>query len=386
MSRGLRGGKNIMNTLNTATGVVRPRRNFRFEQRPKKRAAIVHWRLPLAAGPRFARALRTLLAGWGFIPTATVNAMTRPRSCRGGVALYATLLALMLRAPTCLFASSAVSESSIDSGGLRTSSANYTMDNSIGGIDGISGASADTAKNGYIGQLTEVVSVTVTSTPDSVGSGSTSQLSATATLDDSTVSSLSGSDVAWSSPNEPYPVASISGSGVLTPADVYYVQPAAVDAVVDGYYLGASNATMVALYAPDSIGDGIPDWWRNLYFGAATPTNSEDCATCDADGTGQNNYFKFVAGLNPTNPASVFVLKVAPVAGQPTQKALTYNPIVVGFGQTYTVQYRTNLTGGATFATLTTTSALSTNGGTVSLNDTQATQTQKFYRVNISLP
>jgi hypothetical protein len=59
---------------------------------------------------------------------------------------------------------------------------------------------------------------------------------------------------------------------------------------------------------------------------------------------------------------------------------------VVGFGQTYTVQYRTNLTGGATFATLTTTSALSTNGGTVSLNDTQATQTQKFYRVNISLP
>jgi hypothetical protein len=166
---------------------------------------------------------------------------------------------------------------------------------------------------------------------------------------------------------------------------VYYVSPAAVEAVVDGYYLGASNTTMVALYAPDSIGDGIPDWWRNLYFGAATPTNSSDCATCDFDGTGQNNFFKFVAGLNPTNPSSVFVLSIAPVAGQPTEKALAYNPILVGYGQTYTVQYATNLAG-AVYAPLTTTSVLMTNGNQVSLNDTQATQTQKFYRVNISLP
>ena len=93
-----------------------------------------------------------------------------------------------------------------------------------------------------------------------------------------------------------------------------------------------------------------------------------------------------MAGLNPTNPASVFALKIAPVTGQPTQKALMYNPILVGFGQTYTVQFRTNLTGGATYANLTTTSVLTTNGSQVSLNDVGATQTQKFYRVNISLP
>jgi hypothetical protein len=294
------------------------------------------------------------------------------------------ILPLVLVSTT--FASSTVTTSTIDGGGLRASSANYTMDNSIGGIGGISRASADTAKDGYIGQLTEVVSVTVTSEPNSVGVGGTSQLSGTATLDDSTVASLSGSDVAWSSPNEPYPVASISGSGVLSPADVYQVQPAVVDGVIDGYYLGASNNTTVAVYAPDSIGDGIADWWRQEYFGAATPTNEYDCATCDADGTGQDNLFKFVAGLNPTNPASVFALKIAPVTGQPTQKALTYNPILVGFGQTYTVQFRTNLTGGTAYANLTTTSAMSTNGNQVSLNDTQATQTQKFYRVNISLP
>ena len=125
----------------------------------------------------------------------------------------------------------------------------------------------------------------------------------------------------------------------------------------------------------------------NAYdVGAAAPANSSNCATCDADGTEQNNYFKFLAGLDPTNPLSVFVLTVAPVAGQPTQKALTYSPILIGFGQTYTVQFSTNLTGGAAYATLTTIGAMTTNGSQVSLNDTQATQTQKFYRVNISVP
>jgi hypothetical protein len=93
-----------------------------------------------------------------------------------------------------------------------------------------------------------------------------------------------------------------------------------------------------------------------------------------------------VAGLNPTNPSSVFVLMISPVVGQPGQKMLTYNPILVGSGQVYTVQLRTNLMGGATYATLTTTSLLTTNGNQVSVNDTQATQTQKFYRIDISLP
>lgn len=286
------------------------------------------------------------------------------------------------------FATSVISTSSIDGGGMRTSSANYTVDNSIGGIGGISSASADTTKNGYIGQLTEVVGVVVTAQPNPVGVGSTTLLSGTATLDDSTVASLSGSDIAWSSPNEPYPVASISGGGVLSPADVYAVTPAFVPAIVDGYYLGATSNMTLEVFAPDSIGDSIPDWWRQAYLNVATPTNSHDCATCDADGTGQDNLFKFVAGLNPTNPASMFVLKVAPVAGQPTQKTLTYNPILIGFGQTYTVQYRTNLTGGAAYATLTTTSALTTNvpQAQVAVTDLGATQTQKFYRVNISLP
>lgn len=281
------------------------------------------------------------------------------------------------------FASSVITTSSIDGGGLHTTSANYTMDGSVGGIDGISSASADTAKNGYIAQLTEVVSVVVTSQPDAVAVSGTAQLTGTAMLDDSTVLALSGSDVAWTSPNEPYPVFSINSGGLLMAAGFVY---ATAPAVVNGYYLGATSNVSLSVFAPDSVGDGIPDWWRQAYFGTATPTNGHDCATCDFDGTGQDNLFKYVAGLNPTNPASVFVLKIAPVAGQPTEKTLTYDPILIGSGQVYTVQFRTNLTGGAAYASLTTTSALVTNGNMVSVTDLGATQTQKFYRVNISLP
>jgi hypothetical protein len=300
--------------------------------------------------------------------------------------LSMTIVGLLTAFSLQAFASSTVTESTLDGGGLHTSSANYALDNSIGGIGGISSGSADSAKNGYIGQLTEVVSVTVTSTPDLVGVGSTSQLSGTAALDDSTVSTLSGADVLWSTLDEPYPIHSISGTGLVMPGDVYAVAPAALETVVDGYYLGASNSTLVAVYAPDSNGDGIADWWRQQYYGSVTPTNGSDCASCDSDGTGQNNLFKFVAGLNPTNPSSRFVLTIAPVAGQPTEKALAYNPIVIGSGQVYTVQFSTNLTGGAGYANLPTISALATNGNQVSLNDTQAMQTQKFYRVSISVP
>jgi len=270
-------------------------------------------------------------------------------------------------------------------------SANYAIDNSIGGIGGISSAGADTAKYGYIGQLTEVVSVTVTGQPETVGVGGTSQLSGTATLDDGTVASLSGSDVVWSSPNEPYPVASISASGVLSPATVYVLLPNMVDGAVNGYYLGASGVTTVAVYAVDSVGDGIADWWRSQYFSSeplgnftGTMTNNISCATCDADGTGQDNYFKFVAGLNPTN-ASVFVLKVSPVADQATEMALTYGPILVGFGQTYTVQFTTNLADGG-YTDLTDFSGPQNSGTQATVTDLNAAQPQKFYRVNISLP
>ena len=280
------------------------------------------------------------------------------------------------------FAAGVSTTSSIDVGGLRTTSADYTMDNSVGGIGGISSAGSETAKDGYIGQLTEVVSMVVTVAPGSVSELSNAQSSASATLDDTTVLALAGTDVAWSTPSDPYPLSSIDANGLVTPTNVY----ANVTATVNGYYLGAtgSNSLLVLDTNPDDYGtyagDGIPDSWQVQYFGF---DNVHAAPSTDADGTGQNNLFKFVAGLDPTNPASIFVLKIAAVNGQPSQKNLIYNPIANG--RTYTVESRTNLHSGS-YAALGSFSGPVTNVNQATVTDLNAAPSAKFYHVHISLP
>ena len=203
--------------------------------------------------------------------------------------------------------------STIDGGGKRTSSANYRMDGSIGGIDGVSSAASPIVKvkNGYVGQFYEVTSMVVTASPATVSELGTSQLSATAVLDDWTILLVGGSNVYWGATS--YPIASIDAGGLVTPAAVY------TDTVgrVSGYFLGASNSTtlMVLDTNPDNFGmygsDGIPDAWQVRYFGTNNP---EGVATADADGTGQNNLFKYLAGLDPTNSASIF--RFTAISGQ----------------------------------------------------------------------
>jgi RHS repeat-associated protein len=139
--------------------------------------------------------------------------------------------------------------------------------------------------------------------------------------------------------------------------------------------------------AVDSVGDGIPDSWRAQYFPNVDPTgkttNSQSCASCDADGTGQNNMFKYVTGLNPTNPASVFVLSIASATNQPLQNNLFFNPLVLG--RTYTPQFSTNPLPGVWWP-LTAYWGPTTNGSQVTITDTNPIPPQEFYRIQISLP
>jgi hypothetical protein len=164
---------------------------------------------------------------------------------------------------------------------------------------------------------------------------------------------------------------------VLTAVNNVYANPVGT---VNGYYLGETGSASVQVLGPYA-NSGIADSWLVQYFG--TPPNPNAAPTADADGTGQNNLFKYVAGLDPTNPASVFVLKVASVTGQPSQKNLLFNP--VAGGRTYTPQFRTDMVTSA-WATLTGFSGPTTNINQVTLTDLSATQTQKFYRIDISLP
>ncbi len=91
--------------------------------------------------------------------------------------------------------------------------------------------------------------------------------------------------------------------------------------------------------AQDSVGDGIPDWWRALYFGGdGTTTNSQSCATADPDGDGMSNYAEYLAGTVPTSSASA--LRITGIAQNGNDMNITWNVVT---GRTYLVQTSTNL-------------------------------------------
>jgi hypothetical protein len=173
-----------------------------------------------------------------------------------------------------------------------------------------------------------------------------------------------------------------SGSGTVS----YAVAANSNTTARTGTLMIAGQSFTVTQASGDSVGDGIPDWWRAQYFsGGGTNTNSVSCATCDADGTGQDNFFKYVAGLDPTNPASVFVLDIASVTNQPSQDNLFFTPLALG--RTYTPQFTTNLVSGIWLPLTTYVGPVTNNSGTqVSIIDTNPIPPQEFYRIGISLP
>jgi Concanavalin A-like lectin/glucanases superfamily/Putative binding domain, N-terminal len=149
-------------------------------------------------------------------------------------------------------------------------------------------------------------------------------------------------------------------------------------------YGSALSASQIAqLYDTDSVGDGIANWWRQQYFGNGSTTAATTCATCDFDGTGQNNLFKYVTGLDPTDPTSVFYLQIANVTNQAAQQNLLFNPLASG--RKYTPQYSTDLVSGI-WLLLAGYSGPVTNGNQVTITDLNATQSRKFYRIDITYP
>ena len=149
-------------------------------------------------------------------------------------------------------------------------------------------------------------------------------------------------------------------------------------------YGSALPAGQIAqLYGTDTVGDGIANWWRLQYFGNPVATGATTCATCDFDGTGQDNLFKYVAGLDPTDPTSVFSFLIASVTNQTSTQNLLFTPLEPA--RTYTLQYNTDLVNGA-WAPLSGFTGPVTNGSQVTITDPAAVPNQKFYRLDITYP
>lgn len=262
-----------------------------------------------------------------------------------------------------------------DGGGGNSTGTLYSVIGNIGVIGGYgtAGSIVNSSGAGYTGP--SVVSLALTATPASVNQGGTSQLTGMAEMDDQTFTILSGNDIAWNAVN--YPLQSITTGGFATAVSNVYATPVGN---VYGSYDGVLGHTSLAVAGPYASST-IPDTWFVQFFGAAPNPNA--APTADASGTSQNNLFKYTAGLDPTNPASIFTLHIQDVPAQAGHKALVINPR--WSDRTYSLIYRTNLVAGTDWTNLTTVT-LSDNGTERILTDTNATDSAKFYRIQITYP
>ena len=268
--------------------------------------------------------------------------------------------------------------STVDSGGGRSTSADYTVDSSIGWLGGICIAEGQVVRHEYIGQLTEVTGVSITGTPSAIYEGESSQLSAVAVLDDETVVPLSGAEVTWLQPS--WPIANIDSNGVATAGIVYADTPGAVKGAWWGV-IGAGTIFVLDGY-PDNFGsyagDGLPDWWQAQYFGLDNPKAAPGT---DPDTDGQDNLYEFMAGAVPTNASSVFRFRIEPVPGEPSQKRLIFGPCAPD--RIYTVLYCVNLVGEPAWMHLVNKTVTETMAERT-VTDLDATNYTRFYRIKFA--
>lgn len=271
-----------------------------------------------------------------------------------------------------------------DAGGQRGASGIYTNDSSIGGVVGISTAPSHAviAKIGYIGQLYDITAgLALSAASLTVNETATDQITAGHLLDDSTLLAVPSTSVAWSITNGP--LTSIDPSGLATAGMVYQNTAATVQGIYVGNVLSLGFTVLDS--APDNFGgyagDGVGDGWQIQYFGPAPNPNAGP--SVDFDGTGQTNLFKYVAGLNPLDPTSRFLLKIEPVPGQPNREKLVFSPRFDD--RIYTLTFNSSLTGGS-YQPLSNPSAPSDNGTERTITDLNATGATRFYRVEIAKP
>jgi len=265
----------------------------------------------------------------------------------------------------------------VDAGGAHAASASYSEQSSIGGISGITAVAAEgaLAKAGYLGQIYDVSGIALTSTPASLAESSSAQLGALEALDDGTYLALPADSITWGVDSGP--LTGVSPSGIAT-ADVVAADSLAV---VSGSYSNFNTTLDLTILdtVPDNFGtyagDGLGDDWQMQYFGEDNPLAA---GTLDPDGDGQNNHFEFVAGLDPTDPSSLFTVQIAGDSEGSPQ--VIFDPVVAG--RTYTVKYKDTLDA-STWDTLLNT-AISSSGPERTITDTSESSTPaRFYIVEI---
>jgi hypothetical protein len=283
---------------------------------------------------------------------------------------------LILSQPICAELTS--SAQTLSHGGGRSTSLNYANDSNLSDLAGISEINALRTKQGFLGQIDELVGVELVIPQPSVGEGESIQVSAIAQLDDATHYALLASEIAWSWASGP--VLSISENGLATTAMVFRDVPA----VIAGRHAGLIGfaSFQVVNRSEDDFGsyaqDGLNDAWQVDNFGIGNP---QAAPMLDPDGDGFTNQFEFLAGLIPTDHSSSFQLTIRREDMPMGQMVITLSPRFQD--RVYTLVSCQDLVagkwapvGGAVFD----------SGETRTIIDAASSEPRKFYRVEITKP
>jgi len=292
--------------------------------------------------------------------------------------LTAAVLAARVHAVPRASADYRIPADATDAGGERTASVSYSNDGSAGGITGTSAVAANTMKGGYIGQLYEATGLTLDSPASTVNETASIPLAASLSLDDATTLAVPATSMLWSVLDGPL---SISAGGLATAGAVYQNTGASLQGSHAGL-TGILDLTVIELF-PDNFGiyagDGLPDDWQVFHFG---PDNPAAAPSGDPDQDGFDNRFEFTAGTGPSDPHSVFRLRMEPAPGVPGHTRIIFSPRL--FDRTYTVKSSTNLLSDEWIALSSAFITDSRDERTVTDQDTSATR--KYYRVDITKP
>lgn len=186
-----------------------------------------------------------------------------------------------------------------------------------------------------------------------------------------------------------------TGESVVSNKNLLFVDPAnrnfrlrngspAVDAGTDlgltvdydGHPVPAGSGPDIGAYEywihlADSDSDGLPDGWEAEHFGGVT---NADVSAPAANGV-NTIYESYIAGLNPTNPASVFL--ISDPRSLTSENILQWNAVS---GRVYSVYWTTNLLNG--FQPLATNIVWPQNSWT---DQVDGTQSGGFYKIKVQV-
>jgi len=259
--------------------------------------------------------------------------------------------------------------------GQRSASADYTADQSLADFGSAGASAGSTLLQGYTGQLYDPASLSLTATPATVSENTATQLSAVSVNDDGTTASVPAPEVLWTIVSGP--VLQISSGGLVATGAVF----ADSTAGIRGQWRGLTGFTGLTILDTDAdnyhnyAGDGVPDAWQVNYFG---PDNPEGEAGADPDADGQDNAFEYRTGLLPNDASSRFDLALSTPA--PARRNIEFGPVVPG--RSYQLQWSSDL---VQWNAVALPLLINDDGHQRILQDWQAREDRKFYRINITV-